>query len=134
MIEKRLRPFAIVVATYLLVAVAYAVQRWNTEFLYYAAVMLLQIGAVAWLDHKVRLPSWILWSLVLWGFVHMLGGSVLIPWRWVDSDTSANTLYNLRFAPWLPRYDQTVHTLGFMVASMTAWCGIRAMLDRKSVV
>ena len=127
-IEKRLRPFALVIALYLTAAVVYALRRWNTEFLYYAVVMLGQIACVFWLDHKVRLPAWLLWSLVGWGFLHMLGGTVLIPWRWVDSDTGANTLYNLRLAPWLPRYDQGLHTLGFMVASMTSWCGARTIL------
>lgn len=129
MFEKRLRPIVAVIGLYLVLAVVYALRRWNTEFLYYAAVMLLQIAAVFWLDRKVRLPMWILWGLVLWGFVHMMGGTVLIPERFADSDTGARTLYNLRLAPWLPRYDQTVHTLGFTVASMTAWCGIRTLLS-----
>jgi uncharacterized membrane protein YjdF len=128
MLEKRLRPFVAVVGFYLVLAVIYAVRRWNTEFLYYAVIMLGQIACVIWLDRKVRLPTWVLWSLALWGFLHMLGGSMLIPERFADSDTGAVTLYSLRLEPWLPRYDQTIHTFGFTVASMTAWCGIRTLL------
>ena len=126
-LEKRLVPFAIVVGLYMLAALTVALRQWNTEFLFYGLVMFGQIACVVWLDRKVRLPVWILWGLVLWGLVHMLGGTIRIPARFADSDTGALTLYNLRLAPWLPRYDQVVHTYGFLLASLAAWCGLRTL-------
>jgi hypothetical protein len=113
-------------------ALVLALRQWNVEFLYYGAVMFLIIAGVGWLNYRVYLPTWLLWALTLWGFLHMFGGTIQIPEHWAEPGSSG-TLYNLRVSGWLPRYDQVVHAYGFGVAALTAWRGLRTMLSRELV-
>ena len=127
LIEKRMRPLAVMVAAYMIVGMYLVLSQWNIEFLYYWVVPVVEIGCVVWLTKHAFVPLWILWGLVLWGLVHMCGGTIMISPDWADPGSSG-TLYNLRIAPWLPRYDQVVHACGFGLAAATGWCGIRTIM------
>ncbi len=106
----------------------------NTEFLYYGGSLIVIALGIVWLDVKVRLPMFVLWGLFLWLILHLAGGMIPVPQKLVDQDvidealkTNSEinkTLYNVRLAPWLPRYDQCVHAFGFFISSLAAWRGM----------
>src|SRR5687768_2301854 len=97
---------AIFVLPYLVGFSALAQLRGSTEFLIYAAVMVVLIGLVLAADRKVRFSPLVLWGLAVWGFLHMAGGTV--PIGEVDADGDALVLYAYRPAPWFIKYDQFV--------------------------
>lgn len=95
------------------------------EFVYYSFVLILLVLGVWRLDRRVHLPLFVLWGLALWGFVHLLAGVLPIPQSLTEPGSPAN-LYNLRPAPWLPKFDQVVHAVGFGIATLAAWFALQA--------
>ncbi len=119
---------AVIAVLFTLGACTYAISTGNLEFVYYSAWLVIFILGVAWMDHKVGgvgVPTVLIWLLMGWTVAHLVGGTLPIPERFVEPGRP-HTLYNMRVAPWLPKYDQVVHCLGFMVATLTAWTGLRA--------
>lgn len=129
----RYRALGAVVGGYTLAAAVAAVVQRNGEFLFYSVVLALIAGVVVWLDRRSRLPMFVLWGLAAWGLAHLLGGMLPIPRSVTEPPGAdgphASVLYNLRLLPWLPKYDQVVHALGFFAASLAAWGGLRATYD-----
>lgn len=117
------RGLAAFVGLYTTAGLGLAAVFWNYEFVFYGAVLLAIIGGVVWMDRRVSLPLPVLYGLALWGLVHLLGGTIPIGARWAEPGSSG-TLYNLRVAWWLPKYDQVVHALGFATASLAGWRGL----------
>lgn len=114
------------VGAYMTAAMVLAVLHWNYEFIYYGVVMLGLIAAVVYLDRRVALPAPVLWGLGVWGFLHMLGGTMPIPWSITEPPNSEGlvpppVLYNMRIHPMLPKYDQCVHAFGFFISTLAAW-------------
>jgi len=99
------------------------VQR-NFEFLYYGSTLIAIMLGILILDRRVRLPLFVLWGLMVWLILHLAGGMIRVPKEIVDTGMTNYSLYNVRLAPWLPRYDQFVHALGFFMSSLAAWRGI----------
>lgn len=107
----------------------FALSKHNYEFLYYGGTLIVIMLGVAWLDHRVRLPLGVLWGLFIWLILHLAGGMIDVPFEAVDPSIRESipaaevnkTLYNVRLAPWLPRYDQFVHAFGFFMSSLAAW-------------
>ncbi len=122
-LQRRHIPVALFVAAYMGVAAYFAVAHSNREFLFYGIIMLVLIGLVLLMDLRVRLATPLLWGLAAWGLAHMAGGTVKIPETWAEPG-SVGTLYNLRVHPWLPKYDQVVHCLGFGLATLAGWRGL----------
>jgi uncharacterized membrane protein YjdF len=97
-----------------------AVKYWNYEFIYYGLV-LIALGAIVWyVDQRVRLQTWLLWCLLAWAILHLLGGMVPIPVSLTEPGSPPN-LYNMRLHPWLPKYDQAVHAFGFGLCTLLGW-------------
>ena len=119
-------PLGAFVAAYLCLAAALSISGRNTEFVFYGLVMLVLIAGVLWVDRAVKLPTWLLWGLAVWGLLHMMGGTVRVPPAWVDAGLTTHVLYNVRPARWLPRYDQFTHAYGFFIATLVAWRAILA--------
>lgn len=107
------------VGTYLLTFSAVAIARWNYEFVFYGIVLLLEIACIVLLDRRVRFSTGVLIALAIWGLLHMMGGTIPIP-ESLTEPTRPPVLYNLRLHPWMPKYDQLVHALGFGVATWAA--------------
>jgi len=101
-----------------------AVAKQNWEFLYYGSTLIAIMLGVAWLDRRVQLPLAVLWGLFLWLVLHLAGGMISVPPSVVDTGMTNYTLYNVRLAPWLPRYDQAVHAFGFFMSSLAGWRAI----------
>lgn len=112
-------------ALYMVVFGAWAVATGNTEFLFYAAVMLALIGGVLLIDRQVHFSPAVLWGLSIWGLLHMAGGTVPIP-ESVTEPGGLPRLYSLRLWPWFIKYDQFVHAFGFGAATLAGWEGLRA--------
>lgn len=102
----------------------FAVLQQNGEFLYYGATLVVIMLGVFLLDRRVRLPLAVLCGLFLWLVLHLAGGMIAVPASAVDAGMTNYTLYNVRLAPWLPRYDQAVHAFGFFMSTLAAWRAI----------
>lgn len=122
-LERRHIPVRLFVGAYMGVAAYFAVVQGNREFVFYGIIMLVLIVLVLLMDLRVRLATPLLWGLAAWGLAHMAGGTVKIPETWAEPG-SVGTLYNLRVHPWLPKYDQVVHCLGFGLATLAGWRGL----------
>lgn len=99
------------------------VQR-NFEFLYYGGTLIAIMLGILLLDRRVMLPLFVLWGLMLWLILHLAGGMIKVPESIVDEGMTNYTLYNVRLAPWLPRYDQFVHAFGFFMSTLAGWRAI----------
>ncbi len=121
---KASSPLVAFVALYTLGALVVSLATRNVEFVYYVFVLVIIIAGIGVLHARARLPAWLLWALAMWGFLHLLGGTLPIPERITEPGSHAN-LYNMRLAPWLPRYDQVIHACGFGVSTLAAWFALR---------
>lgn len=121
------------VAAYMIACPIAAIRQGNTEFLFYTFAMVVNIALVLMLHARVRFSPIALWLLAIWGCLHMLGGTVPIPERYVLGDGHA-VLYSMRVHPDLPRYDQVVHAFGFFGATVASWEAARVLLGSRSRV
>lgn len=126
------RTLVIVVALYTLAAFIYSAATRNLEFVYYSLWLVVFAAGIMWMHARVRIPTLLLMGLALWGAVHLLGGTVPVAERWLDPGETNRTLYNVRISPWLPKYDQVVHTYGFFISTLCAWAGLRATYPRAT--
>jgi len=126
-IPKALPPF---VLTYMTLCSIAAFNQGNTEFLMYAVAMLVFITILTLLHLKVRFSPTTLWLLTIWGFLHMIGGTIPINPNIVPIDASP-VLYSYRPHPNLPRYDQLIHTLGFFSATLACWESARVLIKAQ---
>jgi uncharacterized membrane protein YjdF len=131
------------VTLYMLACSALALRQGNTEFLMYAVVMVIFIFTALTLHHRVHFTPTALWLLAIWGFLHMLGGTLPINPELTDTFRAATSpedkpasavLYSLRYFPNLPRYDQLIHTFGFFSATVASFEAAKMLLSaRRSV-
>jgi hypothetical protein len=129
------RPLALVVfvALYMVGFTAFALSRGNTEFVFYAVVMLVLIAGVFAVHRRVNFSNHVLWLLAVWGLLHMAGGNVPIPASlaadWsppAGKPATATVLYNFRPFHGIPKYDQFVHAFGFFCATLASFEALRA--------
>jgi len=124
---------------YMLLAIWGAVSVGNREFVFYIAVMTILIASVAVIHARVELSPGLLWSLSIWGALHMAGGLVSVPDHW-PTDGGFQVLYSWWIVPrevtgeggsagWL-KYDQAVHAYGFGVATWLCWQGLCGALGQ----
>lgn len=113
---------------YMAAAVVLAVARGNKEFIFYILVMLVLIGAIAWVHSRVRLTPSLLWALAVWGLLHMAGGLVPLPRGWpYDGDQAVFYSWWI-VPPKYLKYDQVVHAYGFGITTWLCWHGMRAAI------
>ena len=91
----------------------------NSEFLWYVVTLLILVGIVAVGQRKAEFPAWILWTLSLWGLVHMAGGGVPVDGSVLYAHVVL-TVYAAGEFVFL-RYDQIVHFYGFAVTALVLW-------------
>ena len=99
----------LVVGGYYVSALVVGAISGNNQTVYYAMLLPLPVGMVAYLDSRRSLSPLVLWGLVLWGALHMAGG--LVP----ASDD--RVLYNVWLLPFV-RFDHLVHAVGFGFAGL----------------
>ncbi|MCK5015231.1 MAG: hypothetical protein KAS66_15580, partial [Candidatus Omnitrophica bacterium] len=67
---------------YLLPAIFFSVTRANYEFILYIGVVIIVILVVMRFYLRYGLSVALLWLLSFWGFLHMTGGLVHVPFHW----------------------------------------------------
>ena len=115
--DERLRWVSVFVLSYIIGGIVLAYEKLNYEFMYYGMTVMLEIALIVYIDRHVKFQKWIMWCLAIWGLVHFAGGLMPIPAEYTEAGRPAN-LYNLRVSPYLPRFDQIVHTFGFGIATL----------------
>lgn len=87
----------------------------NYEFIGYVAIVILLSGALVVSNKKVNYPNYVLWGLLIWANLHMLGGVEM---------ANGNVIYTWILLPLIDapysvlKYDQIIHTIGFFVATL----------------
>jgi hypothetical protein len=117
--NRRTAPVLLFTVVYLLGATAAAIALGSSEFLLYLGVSPLLIAAVALIHRKIDLPLSLLWALSLLGFVHVLGGLIVLPPGYPTAGKPY--LYNLWLIPGRLKFDQVVHTYGNAIATWLCW-------------
>lgn len=116
---------------YMLAAIAAAVIKGNSEFIFYIGVMIVLMASVLFTHQRVKFSKTVLWGLSVWGLLHMAGGLVPIPASWPIPEDGKHVLYSLWLIPGSLKYDNIVHAYGFGVTTLLCWEGLRiAILAR----
>ncbi|WP_437206703.1 DUF2238 domain-containing protein [Planctomicrobium sp. SH664] len=124
---------ALFTVAYILPAFVISLQRGNSEFLIYVAVLVIVLTLVTLLHLQVRLHPLSLWGLSLWGLLHMLGGLATIPSKWTVSAGADPVLYNWWLIPGRLKFDQVVHAYGFGLTTWICWQGLQRALANRGV-
>jgi uncharacterized membrane protein YjdF len=119
--------------SYLLAAVAGSIIQGNREFVFYIVVMLVLIGVVMWVHHRVTLSASLLWAFSIWGLLHMTGGLVPLPAGW-PYDGEHAVFYSLWLIPEKLKYDQIVHAYGFGITTWLCWHALKSTLQRHFAI
>ncbi len=117
---QALLPVGLFTAAYLLIATPFALAHHNTEFLFYIGIVIGFAMLVLFLHKRANLSKGVLWTLSIWGLLHMLGGLVELPQSW-SADGTHHVLYSLWIIPGFLKYDNPVHAFGFGVATWVCW-------------
>lgn len=125
----RLFPVLAFTAVYMTAAVASSMVQGNREFVFYIAVMATLIAVMMLVHRRVGLTTGLLWSLSVWGLLHMAGGLVRIPEGW-PYNGDHDVLYSLWLVPERLKYDQIVHAYGFAITTWLCWHGLSSGLQR----
>ncbi|WP_437227726.1 DUF2238 domain-containing protein [Planctomicrobium sp. SH661] len=124
-------PVLLAASLYVLPALYFSWDNGNSEFIMYAAVLVVLGIFVLVLHRHVQLRTAALWGLWAWGLAHMAGGLVPIPASWPVNEGEPHVLYNWWiFRPYL-KYDQLVHACGFGLTTWICWQSLsRAFINR----
>lgn len=134
--SDRLRLVSIFTITYFVIFCIAAVQTQNFEFMIYEVQMAVILALLIFMDKRVQFSKLVLWLMTIWGFWHLAGGIIPIPDSIADLDDfddpdKVQVLYNMRLAPYLPRYDQMIHAYGFGSCTLLAREALSAHLGKK---
>lgn len=86
----------------------------DAEFIFYVGVIIIVSTIIIVTNKRLKYPTFLLWALILWGLLHMAGGTFFI---------NGIHLYDyilIRLSATLPilRYDQLVHLIGFGASTL----------------
>ena len=95
------------------------VVRGNHEFLLYEFVMLALFLLIIGTLHKTRFTKLILAGLLVWGFLHLAGGGVVVDGAVLYAYVLLPIYENGELV--LLKYDQVVHAFGFAVSTLVAF-------------
>jgi len=98
--------------SYLIIFAVISYMKHNYEFLYYISVMVICIFIAVVYYKELHLPMTLMAGLTILGVMHVMGGNVYI---------GQTRLYDFWLIPHWFRYDQLVHTIGTMLATLVAY-------------
>ncbi len=99
----------------------------NYEFIGYVVVVILILWVVMASTRHVHYPDYVLWGLLVWAVLHMLGGVVM---------PNGNVIYTLMIYPIISepysvlKYDQLIHAYGFFTATLVMYYVLKKYLVR----
>ncbi len=128
-VAPSLKSITLFTAAYMLAAVAGSMAQGNKEFIFYIVVMLVLIAVVTLVHRAVNLTTALLWTLSIWGLLHMAGGLVPLPKGWPYNEEQA-VLYSWWIIPQRLKYDQIVHAYGFGVTTWVCWHCLKSAMQR----
>ena len=118
-------------AAYLGAATYGAVATGNGEFVFYIVVMLCLVAFVVGVHLRFGFSNGLLWSLSIWGLLHMAGGLLPVPASWpINGDV--RVLYSWWLIPNALKYDHVVHAFGFGTTTWACWQVLRSILRSRS--
>ncbi len=125
------RSVILVAVLYLVAATSAAITLQNWDFLKTYIPFFIAIAAfIALMHRRVHFSMALLWSLTLWGALHLAGGLVRIPETW-DSEGEQTILYSWWvIGSWL-KYDQVVQAFGFGTCTWLIWEALRASIQAR---
>lgn len=132
-LEPRLRAVSCFVVAYFAIGLVLAFNHLNYEFLYYGLVMVAIIQLILLMDARVKFSPLVLWGMAIWGLLHFSGGVLPIPESLTEPGRPPN-LYNMRVAPWFPKFDQIVHAFGFGVSAMLIYEALCAHIKKRLAI
>ncbi len=125
------RSVILVAAFYLVAAISAAITQQNWEFLkIYIPFFVLIAAVVAFMHSRVNFSLVLLWSLTLWGALHLAGGLVRIPDGW-DFHGEHQVLYSWWVVGQWLKWDHIVHAFGFGSCTWLAWEALRASIQQR---
>ena len=132
--SKNYLAFLIFSIAYLVGFSLYYLTTGNAEFIWYVIILLI-VGTIVLKTRKVsKMDMFALWGLSIWGFIHMLAGSLVV-------DSVGTVLYGWNiftlldltsvFSPefYILKFDQLVHFYGFGVAAIVMY----QLIARRSI-
>lgn len=125
------RSVILVASFYLIAAIASAITQQNWEFLkVYIPALVIIAFVVAFMHQRVNFSLTVLWSLTLWGALHVAGGLVHLPDGWAYQGNQ-QVLYSWWVVgDWL-KYDQLVHAFGFGTTTWLTWEALRSSIQQR---
>lgn len=125
------RSVILVAALYLVVSITAAVTQKNWEFLQiYIPFFIVVAAVVAFMHARVNFSGVLLWSLTLWGAMHLAGGLVRLPDGW-PYDGEHQVLYSWWVLGQSLKYDHIVHAFGFGTCTWLTWEALRASIQYR---
>jgi hypothetical protein len=121
------RAVTMFVASYLAIASVLSWRAQNWEFVFYVLVVLILAFFIKAVHSKVQFSTGVLWTLAIWGLLHMLGGLMPIPVTWPHNGDNA-VLYSLWLIPDFFKYDHLVHMYGFGICTWVNWQVLRPIV------
>jgi putative membrane protein len=132
--KTSLKGVSIFTCSYLFAAALLTMYTRNWEFLLYTSVVFTFALCALEVHRHIPLKPSMLWSLSIWGLMHMMGGLVPVPVTWTIDGTK-HVLYSLWLIPYVLRYDNLVHGFGFAAITWAFWhlLRIRVKAQRPTI-
>jgi len=115
---------------FLAIAIAFTtvfIVQGNFEFIGYVVVLCIILGVVLASVKHVDYPNFVLWGLLAWSALHLLGGTLM---------GNGKVIYTLILYPMIGepynilKYDQVVHAFGFFMATLVMYYVLKKYLTR----
>lgn len=114
------------VAAIIIFTITFILQK-NFEFIGYVVITSILLLVVLVSARRVTYPDYVLWGLLAWAVLHMLGGVALASGKVVYT----LILYPIVGEPYqILKYDQVVHAFGFFVATLVMFYVLKKYLVR----
>lgn len=106
-----------------------AFNKRNYEFVMYIAVIVFFFLLILWTNKKNNFSNLLLWGLLGWATLHMVGGLIFykgaVVYAWVVFEFFRNSDFVIL------RYDQVVHCYGFFIATFVGYSLLKPYLNNK---
>lgn len=99
----------------------------NFEFIGYVVIVCILFGIIFTSMKRVAYPNFVLWLLLIWSILHMLGGVLMtngrVIYTWI--------IYPIIGEPYnVLKYDQLIHAFGFFSATFAMYYVLKKYLTK----